>query len=213
MLHSTDTTEQTHRNQQQPADMCDFKLAHPASVALDPGPSRILEHVGACILFDSTLDRLEEPCGLCLLPSKLCRYVVVKGKGSQASLHVDWELGVHEASISRTSGPRSILIAHHAPISLSHVHCPKSERYNLRFHLERVLSVEVVTPYSKLWTLSGDEMEGMRHVWKQRRRAKSAVSTNDSEAIIENGVTHRIRRTLLGSPTAKNGWARRWRCR
>lgn len=123
--------------------MCDFKLAHPASVALDPGPSRILEHVGACILFDSTLDRLEEPCGLCLLPSKLCRYVVVKGKGSQASLHVDWE---------------------HAPISLSHVHCPKSERYNLRFHLERVLSVEVVTPYSKLWTLSGDEMEGMRHV-------------------------------------------------
>ncbi|KAF6750128.1 hypothetical protein DFP72DRAFT_1139753, partial [Ephemerocybe angulata] len=115
------------------------------AVALDPGPPRILEHVGAHTLFDSTLDRLEEPCGLCLLPSKLCRYVVVKGKGSKASLHVDWERSSGCARAVSFSYKWAAEYTDNSPctnVPLPCPLCPKSKpavwRYNLRLHLERV---------------------------------------------------------------------------
>lgn len=130
-------------------DPTNCSMCTPA-VALDPGPPRILEHIGAHVLFDDMVNRLDEPCGLCLLPSKSCRYVVVKGKGSKASLHVDWD---------RTSCTNVPLVC---PL------CPKSEpavwRYNFRYHLERVHSAEAVTRYSSLWKLSDNEMLGMRHI-------------------------------------------------
>lgn len=40
---------------------------------------RILEHMGAHILHDATLNRSQEVCGLCLRPSPMCRLLVKKG--------------------------------------------------------------------------------------------------------------------------------------
>ncbi|KAF8218704.1 hypothetical protein L208DRAFT_1088932, partial [Tricholoma matsutake] len=51
---------------------------------------RILEHMGAHIMFDSTIDRnSQELCGLCLWPSPMCRLTLKKGCGSAVGYNVD----------------------------------------------------------------------------------------------------------------------------
>jgi hypothetical protein len=57
--------------------------------ALPKQPQRVLEHMAAHILFDSSIDRSSEPCGLCLQPSPLCVYYLKKGKGAGTSEQVD----------------------------------------------------------------------------------------------------------------------------
>ena len=49
----------------------------------------ILEHIGAHILHDRSVDRLSEPCGLCLRPAPLCKIVLKKGKGQMGNLAID----------------------------------------------------------------------------------------------------------------------------
>ncbi|KAF8057382.1 hypothetical protein FPV67DRAFT_1723969 [Lyophyllum atratum] len=52
-------------------------------------PQRVLAHIGAHILNDSSVDRTTEPCGFCLRPSALCRFFLTKGKGAHGSIKID----------------------------------------------------------------------------------------------------------------------------
>jgi hypothetical protein len=58
--------------------------------ALPKQAPRVLEHMAVHILFDPSIDRSAEPCGLCLHPSPLCVYHLKKGKGAGASEQVDF---------------------------------------------------------------------------------------------------------------------------
>lgn len=61
-------------------------------VLLDSLPAqRVLEHMGAHVLHDSSVDVSYQPCGLCLRPSPICAIYLRKGKGATASNQVDWD--------------------------------------------------------------------------------------------------------------------------
>ena len=46
--------------------------------------------MAAHILFDAGIKRSNEPCGLCLRPSPLCKFYLKKGKGAGASDQIDF---------------------------------------------------------------------------------------------------------------------------
>ena len=50
---------------------------------------RILEHMGAHILHDTTLNSSEERCGLCLRPAPMCQVYLTKGRGTAGKVSVD----------------------------------------------------------------------------------------------------------------------------
>ena len=50
---------------------------------------RILEHMGAHILHDTTLNSSEEQCGLCLHPASMCQVYLTKGRGTAGKVSVD----------------------------------------------------------------------------------------------------------------------------
>ncbi|KAN0115728.1 hypothetical protein V8E52_006674, partial [Russula decolorans] len=51
---------------------------------------RVLEHMGAHILYDPSLNCTEEQCGLCLRPASMCPIYVTKGRGVQARHTVEF---------------------------------------------------------------------------------------------------------------------------
>lgn len=50
---------------------------------------RILEHMGAHILYDATLNSSDEYCGLCLRPTPMCHIYLTKGHGTGGKTSVD----------------------------------------------------------------------------------------------------------------------------
>jgi hypothetical protein len=52
-------------------------------------PQRVLEHMAAHILYDTTINRHDELCGLCLRPTTMCRIFVRKDRGTTAGYGVD----------------------------------------------------------------------------------------------------------------------------
>lgn len=131
------------------------------TVTLDTSAPRIIEHVSAHALFDNALDQADEPCGMCGLPARQCRYVVVKGKGSKASNRVDWK---------RTSCTNVPLVC---PL------CPKEDpavwRYNFKHHLQQKHTPEAVERYELLWKISDDEMAGMKRIVSEGHRSIAAL--------------------------------------
>lgn len=113
------------------------------SVKLDLSQGqRVLEHIGAHILFDAKIDRAAEPCGLCLRPPHQCKWFVVKGRGSKANMRVD-----NERSCSN--------VPLRCPL------CSRAEpavwRYNLHQHIIAVHPTSSPADYSDLWTISDTE--------------------------------------------------------
>ena len=154
------------------------------AVALDSSAPRILEHIGAHVLFDSKMNRTDEPCGLCLLPSQVCRIVVVPGKGTKASPHVNWAASMGCGRQVNFSYKWAAEYNDHSPctnVPLICKLCPKEApavwRYNLKHHLERVHTPEAAARYAELYTLSNDEMLGMKDIWKNRHKTKAPKKT------------------------------------
>lgn len=60
-------------------------------VPLDPSKGqRVLEHMASHVIFDKSIRRRDEPCGLCLRPSPMCALYFKKGAGTGATRQVDW---------------------------------------------------------------------------------------------------------------------------
>ncbi|KAJ7468833.1 hypothetical protein B0H11DRAFT_1731985 [Mycena galericulata] len=52
-------------------------------------PQKILEHNGAHILFDESIEESDQPCGLCLRPYPICTFELRKTAGSAAAHQID----------------------------------------------------------------------------------------------------------------------------
>lgn len=119
----------------------DCPRCRPSAVKLDwKQTQHILEHMGAHILFDATLNASEEYCGLCLHPSPMCQIYINKGCGADGRVSVD---------LSRSTCPNLICFnyksaaqsSQQSPCSNVPVvcpHCPPSSpavwRYSLHSH-------------------------------------------------------------------------------
>ena len=173
------------------------------SVALPKQAPRILGHMAAHILFDSSIKQSDEPCGLCLRPSPLCKFYLKKTKGAGASEQVDFAKSscankVHfsyaVASSSTSSSPSSN-VPLRCPI------CPVAEpcvwRYNLVHHMRAKHPTISLNPYAPLWELTNAEKRLLKEVWENRHKEKKTRKSrkNQSSTLIISEA-HSSRLTL-----------------
>ena len=146
----------------------------PRSVQLDAtNGQRVLAHIGAHVLYDPSIQRALEPCGLCLRPASVCTIYLTKrtGRNSQWTLKycgtVPCPNATHfsytVAMISTTSSPCSnvpLLCPYCADGS------PAVWRYNMRAHLQQRHPGVHPDKHQDLWELTQQEKMAMREVWK-----------------------------------------------
>jgi hypothetical protein len=137
-------------------------------------PQRVLEHMGAHILFDPGVDRLEMPCGLCLRPSNVCQYFLLKGKGSKGNPRVDMERSAGCRRLVNFQWGKAAVSDKNAPCSNVPLFCPLCPkvvwRYNLEYHLKTVHTPDMVVRYADICEIPDDEMDAMEHIWDKRHK-------------------------------------------
>ena len=114
---------------------------HP-TVTFNPSHQQcFVEHVSAHILHDKTVDCSLEPCGLCLSPAPLCKFVLVNCKGRTRNVAIDMNasscLNLIKVSISVAAKCSDASICTNHPMSCPY--CPRSSpavwSYNFCQHL------------------------------------------------------------------------------
>jgi len=149
-----------------------------ASVTLDlTQAQRVLEHIGAHILFDSSVSEMSEPCGLCLQPSAVCQYYMKKGKGALGTPKIDYDRSqgcATKCKFSYAVASRSTSSSPCSNVPLSCPVCPKNSpavwRYNFGYHAKTShpgLSASD-TNYKSIYELAVSEREEMLKIWERR---------------------------------------------
>ena len=155
---------------------------------------RAVEHIGAHILHDSLVDRLSEPCGLCLRPAPLCKIVLKKAKGKKGNLAIDMN-----ASSCPNLMKFSIAIAaecsEKSPCTNRPMicpHCDDSESsqvvwsYNFRLHLIRKHPSIPLEDYSDVFTLTKLKKDGMKCVWERRLKQRKVRRKSQRAPLLGN---------------------------
>ena len=137
---------------------------------------RIVEHIGAHILYDASVDRSSKPCKLCLHPAPLCKIILKKAKGCNGKLAIDITLSscpnlVKFSITSAAACSESSPCTNH-PIICQY--CPKLNpavwSYNFRHHLLCSHPSIALSGHKSLWTPSKLEKDGMKRVWQHRHK-------------------------------------------
>jgi len=151
---------------------------HP-TVTFDPSLRQcVVEHIGAHILHDPSVDRSSKPCGLCLQPAPLCKIVLKKAKGKKGKISIDME----ESSCPNLVG-LSVAVAtgcsKSSPCTNHPMHCPHCNRsesssvvwsYNFRFHLLRKHPRVALETHSDIMVLTKREKDRMKGIWGRRHK-------------------------------------------
>jgi hypothetical protein len=162
---------------------------------------RVVEHIGAHILHDPSVDRSTEPCGLCLRPAPMCKIVLKKTKGRTGNLAID---------MKTSSCPNlvkfSLMIAAKcsdaSPCTNHPMHCPYCPKtspavwsYTFRQHMVRVHPAVPLDQHRTIWTISKLEKDRMKQVWGNRlKQPKARTKTQRAPLVISE--THRTRLVL-----------------
>ncbi|KAF6745690.1 hypothetical protein DFP72DRAFT_1077229 [Ephemerocybe angulata] len=164
----------------------------------DPAPTldvaqsqRVLQHMGAHILFDPKISATDEPCGLCLRPSPLCKYYLKKGKGANASLTVDKKRSECKYPVKFYYNSAASSTAT-APCSNVPVTCPLCSKgspavwkYNLKEHFRHKHPNQLTKPeYADLWSISQFEQREMKEIWKKRNVVPVRRTGKKASAIV-----------------------------
>lgn len=133
---------------------------------------RVVEHIGAHILFDPSIQREDEPCGFCLRPSSLCRIFLTKKAGKlkidQHSSEGCSNMQSIRYSTAATSKPTAPCSNIPIPCPLCPKNMPAVWRYNIRAHITSKHEGALLAKYEYLWTLERLETLEMARFWKER---------------------------------------------
>jgi hypothetical protein len=133
---------------------------------------RVLEHMGAHILYDPTVDG--EACGLCLRPSPMCKLVLKKSRGAEASLSLDLKKSTC-ANLMRFQYSSAEQSSKSSPCSNVPIICPLCPTqnpavwtYNLHTHFR--VRHKIVNPlqYPAKVLPSESERDAMKKIWDAR---------------------------------------------
>ncbi|KAH9177425.1 hypothetical protein EDB89DRAFT_1844866, partial [Lactarius sanguifluus] len=145
------------------------------SVKLDQkNAQRVLEHIGAHILYDTALNTSEERCGLCLRPASMCPIYLTKGRGVGGRVSVDLSkskcpnlvrFNYKNASQSSERSPCS-----NVPVvcSLCQPGSPAVWTYCLHSHYRTRHEINSTDYFPNRVELSQSERDGMKQVWAAR---------------------------------------------
>ncbi|SJL10364.1 uncharacterized protein ARMOST_13750 [Armillaria ostoyae] len=142
-------------------------------VALPPSNMRLLEHMGAHILYDKNIDRSLEPCGSCLRPSPACSFYLKGSSGTVSDMRVDQKRSV---CINKVSFRYKVAAASPSTSLCSNIpvmcpECPPKApavwKYNMPSHMERKHPHVPQNALSEEWAVSDLEMDLMKNIWSE----------------------------------------------
>jgi hypothetical protein len=141
---------------------------------------RVLEHMGAHILYDGKLNASEERCGLCLRPAPMCRIYIKKGRGAQGRYSVDQKKS-NCPNLVRFNYMNAATSSESSPCSNVPVVCPICPigdpavwSYSLHAHFRERHRLTSAANFPSNVKLSQSEKDGMQRIWKARfNRPKS----------------------------------------
>ena len=138
---------------------------------------RVLEHIGAHILYDPAVLQSMPLCGLCLRPAPLCQFFLAKGKGANGNIRIDQKASrgclmtlnysYSVAAVSTASSPCSNVPMHCELCSKSD---PAIWRYFMKAHFQEKHPNTPFAKYDHIWTLSNFEMSEMKKIWGKRTK-------------------------------------------
>ena len=157
---------------------------------------RVVEHIGAHILHDGSIDSSSEPCGLCLRPAPLCKIILKKTKGRAGNLAIDMKLSSCP-NLVKLSIANAATCSENSPCTNHPMlcpYCPKSNpavwSYNFRHHLLRFHPSIHMGGHKSTWTPSKLEKDGMKRIWQHRhKQSKSRLRAQRPSLVISE--THR----------------------
>lgn len=165
-------------------------------------PLKVIEHIGAHILFDQTIDKAEEYCGLCFRLSPLCLFHFRKGKNHNSMPQIDTRRSrcpnLNEKAFSY--GPASISSAN-SPCTNVPMRCPRCPE-----SASLVWKYSMAAHYTKCHPLAnfadgmaGDvvigqaERAGLNVIWANRHAKKRSRRDPGHGVPLQVSDTHRAR--------------------
>ena len=126
---------------------------------------KFLGHVAAHILYDTSIKKEDEPCGLCLLPAPSCHIALKKCKNTFTANYANSTCErLIKFLYAATSQPSTSNPCGNVPVNCPQ--CPKGAnmvwKYNITFHYLKKHSPSV-PPME--FNISDFELEGLRMVW------------------------------------------------
>jgi hypothetical protein len=165
---------------------------------------RILEHMGAHILNDPSLDRSKEMCGLCLRPSPMCRIILRKGRGSSTGYNVDREKSVC-INLVRFNYASAADSSSRSPCSNVPVICPLCPtsspavwKYSLPIHFRDRHKITSPDNLPIQVRISESEKDAMKVIWDARLKVRQARRSKKSKTAAPMVISqaHRSRLAL-----------------
>jgi hypothetical protein len=144
---------------------------------------RILEHMGAHILYDATVNASEERCGLCLRPAPMCQVYLMKGRGTAGKCSVARSKSKCP-NLVRFNYKNAAQSSERSPCSNVPVDCtlcpagsPAVWTYSLHSHYRerhRLISAKKFPTHVEL---SQSEKDGMKCVWNSHFNRRGSYRT------------------------------------
>lgn len=162
---------------------------------------RVLAHIASHILHDSTIEKSQEPCGLCLRPANICTIYLRRrpGRTYQWSLKYGGttpcpnatNFSYSVAMVSLESSPRS-------NVPLQCPYCPDGSpavwRYNLRLHLQLRHQGVDIARHEDLWKMAPAEANAMARIWKDRYKQPKRRGKGKLKVPLKVSEAHSSRR-------------------
>jgi len=135
---------------------------------------RVIEHSGAHILFDHSIDRSLEPCRLCLCPAPLCKIYLRKTKGHTGNIVIDTRASTC-SNLIKFSIAVAAQFSDASPCTnhpMCCPYCPSSSpavwSYTFHKHLIRFHPTASLEDNERIWEVSSLEEERMKQTWNDR---------------------------------------------
>ncbi|KAF8145703.1 hypothetical protein K438DRAFT_1461495, partial [Mycena galopus ATCC 62051] len=160
---------------------------------------RVLAYCGAHLLFDPSINRQHESCGLCMRPTPMCTFYLRKSNGK---FQVDWEkstcmfrihfqYGVAECSSS--SSPCSNVPVICALCGPKH---PAVWKYNLEAHFRNVHHLTDSRKFPMTIMITDDEKTWMKEIWETRQKYPHPRNLKNKQNPLEISEAHSSRLAL-----------------
>ena len=141
---------------------------------------RMLEHMGAHILYDSTISRNLEVCDLCLRPAPMCTIYLKKGHGGSKGDGID---------MNRSESTPCTNIPIHCPICRPKQ--PVVSRYSFDAHFRGQHDL-APADFPIQEQLSASETNGLKVIWKNRFQIPKKRNLKKKALPLVISTAHRV---------------------
>jgi hypothetical protein len=162
---------------------------------------RVLAHIASHVLHDPTIDKSQEPCGLCLRPANTCTIYLTKHSGRNYQWTLKYGFIVPCPNATNFSYSTAMVSSDSLPCSNVPLQCPYCPdgspavwRYNMRLHFRLQHQGVDSTKHKDLWKITAQEARAMAETWKNRRKQPKRRGKGKEQVPLRISQAHSSRR-------------------